>query len=197
MISTGDTLENPVTGERLTFVATSADTDGEYVLVEMELAPHGTVAAAHVHPYQSETFAILDGQVGFEVGGETKILEEGELAHVEEGTPHKFWNAGETTARFRTSVTPALGFEQLIETMFALAADGKTNRKAHAEPAPARGDRERAFRRRPPAVPAGLDAEGRSRPRSPARTAPRLQADVRARASLQAGAAGRDLSRQI
>jgi hypothetical protein len=46
---------------------------------------------------------------------------------------HKFWNAGEDEARFR-EIRPALKFEQLIETMFALAADGKTNRKGMPNP---------------------------------------------------------------
>ena len=31
MIRSGDTIENPVTGERLVFTATSAETGGEYV----------------------------------------------------------------------------------------------------------------------------------------------------------------------
>jgi quercetin dioxygenase-like cupin family protein len=134
MIRTGDTLHNPVTGERLHFVTTAADTDGEYVIVDVELEPNGTVAAAHLHPHQSETFAVTEGKVGFKVGGETAVLEPGQLAQVDPGTPHKFWNAGDTTARFRTVVTPALGFEQLIETMFTLAADGKTNRKGLPNP---------------------------------------------------------------
>ena len=35
MIRTGDTIHNPVTGERITFLATSADTDGEAVVIEV------------------------------------------------------------------------------------------------------------------------------------------------------------------
>ena len=134
MIRTGDILENPVTGERLHFLETSADTGGEYVVVDVELAPNGTVAAAHVHPYQSETFAVLEGKLGFKLAGETAVLEAGQAAHVEPGQAHKFWNAGETAARFRTVVAPALEFERLIETMFTLATDGKTNRKGMPNP---------------------------------------------------------------
>jgi hypothetical protein len=50
------------------------------------------------------------------------------------GTPHKFWNAGEEEAHFVCEVRPALQFEALLETMFALAADGKTNRKGMPNP---------------------------------------------------------------
>jgi len=49
MISTGQTIENPVTGERITFHKTSRDTGGEYVLIEAAVAPGGGVAS-HVHP---------------------------------------------------------------------------------------------------------------------------------------------------
>jgi quercetin dioxygenase-like cupin family protein len=67
MIRTGQKIENPVTGE-LIFHTTSRDTGGEYVLVETILRPDAFVAAAHSHPYQSESFAVLEGTVGFEVG---------------------------------------------------------------------------------------------------------------------------------
>ena len=50
MIHTGETIENPITGERITFLATSADTDGEAVVIETVVEPHGFVATAHVHP---------------------------------------------------------------------------------------------------------------------------------------------------
>jgi quercetin dioxygenase-like cupin family protein len=134
MIRTGDTLRNPVTGEQLHFVKTSADTGGEYVLVEVTVEPNGFVAAAHVHPYQTETFEILNGTVHFQLGKETVVANTGDTLRVEPGTAHRFWNAGATPAWFSAEVRPALGFESLIETMFALAADGKTNRKGLPNP---------------------------------------------------------------
>jgi quercetin dioxygenase-like cupin family protein len=70
MIRTGDTIVNTVTGERVTFLATSADTDGEAVVIETVVQPQGFVAAAHVHPFQSERFAVAEGRLGLKVGGE-------------------------------------------------------------------------------------------------------------------------------
>src|SRR5262245_62107993 len=134
MIRSGDTLTNPVTGEIIRFVETAADTGGEYVLVEVVVQPDGFVAAAHVHPFQTEVFEILEGEVTFKAGKETIVAKAGDTVRVDPGTPHKFWNAGETDARFRTEVRPALQFESLIETMFALANDGKTNRKGMPNP---------------------------------------------------------------
>jgi quercetin dioxygenase-like cupin family protein len=78
MIRSGQSIENPVTGEVLIFHKTSRETDGEYVLVETFLRPGATVAAAHSHPYQSESFHVLEGRVGMKVGGEKVELGPGE-----------------------------------------------------------------------------------------------------------------------
>jgi quercetin dioxygenase-like cupin family protein len=129
MIRTGDTIENPITGERVTFLATSVETHGEAVVIETVVQPNGFVAAAHVHPAQNERFAVQAGTLGLKVGRKKVALAVGGVANVEAGTAHRFWNAGDEPVRFVCEIRPALRFEQLLETMFALAADGKTNRK--------------------------------------------------------------------
>ncbi len=134
MIHTGDTIENPVTGERIVFRQTSRDTGGEAVVIECFVQPTGFVAAAHVHPSQEERFQILRGSVGFRVGKNERIAGPGERVTVPAGAAHRFWNAGDTEAHFVCEVRPALQFEQLLETMFALAADGRTNRKGMPNP---------------------------------------------------------------
>jgi quercetin dioxygenase-like cupin family protein len=134
MIRPGDTLENPVTGEVLVFRRTSAETSGESVLVETVVRPGGFVAAAHVHPYQSERFEVLQGRLGLRIGDREVLAEAGDVVGVSPGTPHRFWNAGEGDARFVLEVRPALGFESLIETMFTLAARGQTNRRGLPNP---------------------------------------------------------------
>ena len=64
MIRRGDRLENPVTGETLIFHETSRETGGESVLIETIVQPDGFVAAAHVHPHQTERFEVLEGRLG-------------------------------------------------------------------------------------------------------------------------------------
>ena len=134
MIRKGQTVANPVTGETLIFRETSADTGGAYCRFETIVRPGGTVASAHVHPYQTERFDVLSGTLGVKAGRRKAELGAGESLEIEAGTPHRFWNAGEDELRFVAEVSPALGFESLIETMFALAADGKTNRKGMPNP---------------------------------------------------------------
>ena len=134
MIYAGQTIENPVTGERLSFVKTSRETNGEAVVVEVTVRPNGFVAAAHVHPHQDERFTITAGRVGFKLDRQEIVAVPGDVVTVPAGMAHRFWNAGDEEARFQTEVRPALQFERLIETMFSLAADGKTNKKGMPNP---------------------------------------------------------------
>jgi len=134
VIRPGEVLTNRVTGETLIFHRTAAESNGESVLVETIVRPGGFVAAAHVHPDQSERFEILDGLVELRIGDETQIVESGDVAVVPPKTPHRFRNVGDVDARFLCEIRPALQFESLIETMFTLADEGKTNRRGLPNP---------------------------------------------------------------
>ncbi|MFN2471281.1 MAG: cupin domain-containing protein [Gaiellaceae bacterium] len=134
MIHAGDTIENPVTGERIVFRQTSAETNGEAVVIECTVQPGGFVAAAHVHPSQDERFEILDGTLAFQLDKQELVAGPGDRILVPASMKHRFRNAGDGAAHFVCEVRPALQFEQLLETMFALAADGKTNKKGMPNP---------------------------------------------------------------
>ena len=134
MIRAGDSIENPVTGERLVFHKTSLETGGEVVVFDAYVKPGGFVAARHIHPQQEERFEVLRGTVGFRAGRKKVLAGPGEVLTIPAGTAHTFWNAGDDAAHFTCEVRPALQFEQLIETMFGLATDGKTNRKGMPNP---------------------------------------------------------------
>lgn len=134
MIRAGDTIENLVTGERILFRKTAADTNGEAVVIECFVKPNGFVAKAHVHPSQEERFEILKGSLMFKLDGQELPAGPGDRILVLAGSKHQFWNAGDEEAHFVCEVRPALQFEQLIETMFSLAADGKTNKKGMPNP---------------------------------------------------------------
>ena len=134
MIHAGDSIVNPVTGERLVFRQTTRETGGDAVVVETYLRPNAFVAAAHVHASQEERFQVLRGSVGFKVGRRKLVAGPGQRVTVPAGTAHRFWNAGDDIAQFVCEIRPALQFESLIETMFGLAADGRTNRKGMPNP---------------------------------------------------------------
>ncbi len=134
MIEKGQTLVNPVTGERMTFVETAAENAGERVVIELHADPGGSVAAAHVHPSQWETFSVVSGTLGANVAGHTAEVGPGQVLGVAPGVAHTWWNAGGDELVFQCEIRPALQFEALIETMFSLAADGKTNAKGMPNP---------------------------------------------------------------
>jgi Cupin domain len=77
---------------------------------------------------------VLEGEMTFRVGRERVTLTAGEAVTVPAGTTHAFRNTGAVDARFLAEVTPALQFEELLATMFALAAEGRTNAQGMPNP---------------------------------------------------------------
>jgi quercetin dioxygenase-like cupin family protein len=134
MAYAGQTLDNPVSGERITFRRTAADTNGELLEFDLTLAPDGHVPGAHVHPEQEERFYVHSGRMVFKLGLRKIVAEAGETVIVPAGRVHKFANGGDEPAQVRVQVVPALDMEQLFETTVALAKEGNTNRKGMPKP---------------------------------------------------------------
>jgi mannose-6-phosphate isomerase-like protein (cupin superfamily) len=134
MAYAGETIVNPISGERITFRKTSADTDGEYLEVDVELTPDGAVPGMHVHPHQQERFEILSGNVRFRRGLRKIDAKAGDVLVVEPGKAHKFKNMGVENAAMRVRVTPALDMERLFETAVGLAQDGRVTQKGMPGP---------------------------------------------------------------
>jgi quercetin dioxygenase-like cupin family protein len=131
MADAGDVIENPVTGQRLIFEVTSADSSGEVFVAEGIFPPGGFAGVAHVHPHQDEHFEVLSGRAVFEVDGTERVLGAGATIEVPKGTKHTFANAGDEEMRVRFSFRPALtGTERFYEVYFAFAQEGRVNTKA-------------------------------------------------------------------
>jgi quercetin dioxygenase-like cupin family protein len=134
MAYAGQTIVNPVSGERITFRKTSADTNGEYVEIDVELTPDGAVPGMHVHPNQEERFEVLSGSVRFRKGLKKIDAKAGDVLVVEPGKAHKFKNRGEQGSAMRVRITPALEMERLFETTVGLAEDGRVTKKGMPKP---------------------------------------------------------------
>jgi quercetin dioxygenase-like cupin family protein len=134
MAHAGQTIHNPVSGERITFLRTAADTDGELLELELELAADGQVPGAHVHPHQEERFHVLEGTMRFRLGLRTIVATAGETVVVPAGRVHKFVNGGEGPARARVEVVPALDMEELLTTTAELAHEGNVLRSGMPRP---------------------------------------------------------------
>src|SRR3954469_5953268 len=99
MARAGQTVENPATGERVTFVKTSADTGGEILVLELEWPRPGERAPEHVHPHAEERYEVVEGTAAFRIDGKHQTAGPGEVVTVPPGTPHLAWNP--TTERVR------------------------------------------------------------------------------------------------
>ena len=99
MAYTGQTINNPVSGEQITFMQTAADTAGELLEFELALSPDGHVPGAHVHPEQEERFHVLEGKMKFRMGLRRIVAEAGDTVVVPAGRVHRFANGGDTTWR--------------------------------------------------------------------------------------------------
>ena len=130
----GQVIENPVSGERITFRQTAADTGGELLVIDLELTADGHAPGMHVHPIQEERFEVVSGRMRFRQGLRTSLAGPGDVVVVAPGTVHAFANAGEERVHARVEIRPALQMERLFETAVALASEGRTNAKGMPSP---------------------------------------------------------------
>jgi quercetin dioxygenase-like cupin family protein len=129
MITPGQTLENPVTGERFTFTQTASTTDGDLLAFDFALRPGGAVPIPHVHPIQTERFEVVAGRMRFRVGLRTVLAGPGDVVEVAPGVAHSFANDGDEEARLRVEVRPALQMEAMFAEVVAMAKAGRMNRR--------------------------------------------------------------------
>src|SRR3954454_4899618 len=129
VVTPGQTLENPVTGERFTFVQTAVTTGGELLAFELALRPGGAVPLPHVHPIQTERFEVLAGLMRFRLGLRRRLAGPGDVVEVAPGVVHGFANAGDDEARVRVEVRPALAMEQMLAEVVAMAHAGRMTRR--------------------------------------------------------------------
>ena len=129
MAQVGQTIEHPLSGERLTFLETAATTGGDLLKISVEMAPGGILGAAHVHPRAHEEFEVLSGRIQLKTSGKTRVADAGERIIVPRGADHIWGNPFDDPATIAVALRPALKMETLFETLFGLANDRKLNPK--------------------------------------------------------------------
>lgn len=125
--SQAETIFNPVTGDRLTFITKRADLD--YIKIRFDLPPGAKGSPLHYHSTMVETFTVLQGRLDLEIGYPASHLSlvAGESVRVEPGTHHSFCNNSNYWVSFTTENNPAQGFEKFVRGLYGLAIDGKVN----------------------------------------------------------------------
>jgi quercetin dioxygenase-like cupin family protein len=130
--SRGDLYVNRVTGERAVVLRGDLDGGGLPGLVHLTVRPGGAVVGEHVHPAMDERFRVVSGRLQTRIYGIDGQLGPGEEALAAAGTPHDWWNGGDTAASVIVELSPAVAlarFEAMIATLFGLANRGQTNAK--------------------------------------------------------------------
>ena len=123
------TIDNPVTGERATFVTTSRESGGARTVMDLEVRAGGG-PPGHSHDAHEERIDVLDGVLEVTVDGVTRRLGAGEHVVIKPGQVHAWRNAApDRLLRFRGMHTPGNpGFEVCLRVLFGLARDGEVRR---------------------------------------------------------------------
>ena len=131
MARAGETIENPVTGERITWLRVDAD------LLEWEdvWTRPGHRVAPHVHPGMTETWRVLEGRAAFSIGDEPeRVLGAGESIAAPAGVAHSGWNSAQEPTRLHVKMEPPLRWAHVAEQLFAWAREGRTDAVGTPEP---------------------------------------------------------------
>jgi mannose-6-phosphate isomerase-like protein (cupin superfamily) len=128
MARAGDVIENPVIGDRLVFRRTTADTAGTMLEFDLFARAGAKGPPEHIHPSAAEHFEVLRGTLRARVGGIEQEIPTGGALDIPAGTLHSWWNAGGEEVQVRVQLTPAGRMETFLETIYALARSGQTDR---------------------------------------------------------------------
>lgn len=129
MATRGQVIRNPVTGETVTFLTTTSESNGKLLRIEMVADPKVGGIPEHLHPRLAERHDLQQGRLHFRIRDEESVLDAPGRIEIPPMTPHSLRYGGDEPIRTVVEFEPAGGFEPFMETVYALAADGKTNAK--------------------------------------------------------------------
>ena len=134
MAQTGDALDMPQLGVRSAILKTAADTNGEYVEVEVIGRPRGFRAQPHVHEHQVERHEVVSGMLRLVLGDREHVLHPGEAMEVPAGTPHRQLAAGDGPMHIRSQVRPPGQTEPFLDYVAVMVREGGLTRSGWPKP---------------------------------------------------------------
>ena len=112
---------------RTRFVATGAQTRGDFGLFEVTMAPGGSGPGPHLHRTFSESFHVLEGSLAVLAGHSWTTAHAGDLVYVPRSAVHGFRAAGpDVGARFLILFTPGIPREDYFTGLHELTTGGRT-----------------------------------------------------------------------
>lgn len=120
------TIENPVSGERATWIESARDNGGVRTVADVEVRPGGGVPR-HRHAQHEERIRVLAGEMEVTVRGGVHRLAAGASIVVEPGVSHGWRNPSrDRNLVFRGEMLPGHpGFETALRVVFGLGRDGE------------------------------------------------------------------------
>lgn len=73
------------------------DTGGAFTVIELRVPP-GFSGPPHIHHEAHQTDHVVEGELVYTVGEETRVVEAGSIIHCPKGVPHTFSNESEEEA---------------------------------------------------------------------------------------------------
>ncbi len=125
-----DSIENPATGERVTFVSETPD----LLVMETVWPRPRRRTAEHVHPAMEERFTVHEGRCQFLSGRRWIEAGPGETVVVPAGTRHAFRNRGDVETRIECEATPPSTLQAFLEDVAGLSRAGKLTRVGLPKP---------------------------------------------------------------
>lgn len=120
---------NKTYGDKIKFLETAEDSNGELLRFELSCEAGGEGPPLHYHPVQSESFEVLKGELSIICDGTKTVLGPGDTFTVEANSPHKWQNEGDEDLLCIIKLKPALKTEYFLESVYSLDVQGKTNRE--------------------------------------------------------------------
>lgn len=90
-----------------------------------EIGPAEAGPPLHIHPFQLETYEVLEGEAEFILGDKKVLLKKGERIDIPARTPHTFRNITNDWLKMQDTHTPALTFEEMMRELHGLVQKGK------------------------------------------------------------------------
>ena len=128
----GEKITNHATGDRIEFIQTDKETNGRISKFIMTLAPRSSWAKSprHFHPYQTETFKVISGELNMTCGNDHLVLKAGtQKLVVEKFVLHSFWNDTDEAVKFEAEIYPPKNIEKGIRLTYKLSEAGKINKR--------------------------------------------------------------------
>jgi quercetin dioxygenase-like cupin family protein len=125
MATKGQVLVNSNSGDEYEFLQTSKDTNGKSMSLKLTLKTKGELVPNHLHILQDEHFEVISGKLTVILDGKSQILEAGQSINLPKYSRHNHYNNHDEELVIIQTVSPALDFENLMENLIGLTADGK------------------------------------------------------------------------